>query len=383
MARAVTDFLAGFVLPLVRGGAMHVGRPISPEELQRFEVDLLHAGDRVLDVDDARSNILAEIAVTPPPLLLDRDEIFLAAALHNLLFLAHPRTERAGVTSTRTTKVLESARAYSAQPKTQERRRVLARHALLHNLFHIRRTDVTLSWWTGRSTFRGQEPPGRLAAWQSLRRVREERSVATFDDLLGTVEASPVIASLLRRSPLTHVLSRATSSPPLVWEDTAFLLRDTELARAIAYEALRPSEPQAQVAAPSRFASAFEQMLERSPKQADVRVVAAFLVHLNALLAFAESREREESVRSPLLSAVLAPERAGERPRGLALFFALPTALAEVDSRLAEPPGLDADRRLATRWKRHGEQVGEALGEAFLDTLIARLRHHIRGPQPC
>ncbi len=377
MARAVSDFLGGFVLPLVRGGPAHVGRPISPEELQRFEDALPHASDRVLEVDDARADVLAEIAVSPPPLVLDRDELFLAAAVHNLLFFAHPRAESLGIASAWTKKVVDTARGFAARPKRRDRRRVLARHALLHNLFHVRRTDVTLTWWTGSATFRGQEPPPRLARWRKVRRVREDRTVATFDELLGTVEASPVIASILRRSPLTHVLSRAKSTPPLHWEEAAFLLRDAELARAIAYEALRPSEPRALIAQPARLASAFEQMLERSPDEADVRAVAAFLVHLSALLALAETSARDESLKSPLLSAVLAPERAGQRPRGLAVFFALPRALARVDQRLAEPPGMGPESRFASRWARYGEQVEEALGDAFLDTLVARLERHL------
>jgi hypothetical protein len=378
MARGVSEFLGEFVVPLVRGGGVHVGRPISPEALERFEEELPHASDRVLEVDEARAGILSEVLLTPPPLVFDRDELSLAASVHNLLFLAHPRAESLGVTSSWTKKVIDSARAYASRPKSRARRRVVARHALLHNLFQVRRTDVTLTWWTGHATFRGQEPPSRLAAWKSIRRVREERSVASFDDLLGTVEASPVIAAILRRSPLTHLLTRAKAAPPLHWEDAAFLLRDAELARAIAYEALKPTDARALVAAPSRYASAFEQMLERTPEEADVRAVAAFLVHLNALLAFGEHRERDEAIKSPLLSAVLAPERAGQRPRGLAVFFALPGALAEVDPRLSEPPGMSSDRRLAARWTRYREQVAEALGDAFLDTLIARLRRHLR-----
>lgn len=377
MTRSVEEFLDGFVLPLVRGGDTHVGVPIAPEELQEFEERLPHVSDRVVAIDEARERALAEITAVPPPLVFDRDELELAAAVHNLFFIAHPRAESAGVSSGWTKRVLESARAYAGRPKSARRRRVLSRHALLHNLFRVRRTDVVVSWWTGSATYRGQEPPSRLTTWKSLRRVREERRTAHFDDLLGTVEASPVVASLLRRSPLTHLLARAKSAPPLHWEEAAFLLRDAEIARAIAYEALSPAEPRAQVAAPSRYASAFEQMLERSPTEADVRVVAAFLVHLNALLAHSESYAPEESAKSPLLAAVLAPERAGQRPRGLAVFFALPLALAEIDSQLAEPPGIRSDPRLARRWERYGAQVKEALGDALLETLVRRLRPHL------
>jgi hypothetical protein len=54
-----------------------------------------------------------------------------------------------------------------------------------------------------------------------------------------------------------------------------------------------------------------------------------------------------------------------------------------VDPRLAEPPGMRTDRRLATHWTRYREQVTDALGDAFLDTLVARLRRHIQPRQAC
>jgi hypothetical protein len=146
--------------------------------------------------------------------------------------------------------------------------------------------------------------------------VREEKTVASYDELLGTVEVAPVVSAVLRRTPLTHLLSMSREGPPLQWEDAVFLLRDPELARAIAYAAVRGSEPRQVVAAPARLAAAFEQMLERAPPAADVRAVTAFLVHLNALLALGETGERDLGSRSPLLSAVLSPERASQRPRG-------------------------------------------------------------------
>jgi hypothetical protein len=140
---------------------------------------------------------------------------------------------------------------------------------------------------------------------------------------------------------------------------------------------VRSGEPKQVVAAPARFAAAFEQMLERAPMQADVRAVSAFLVHLNALLCLAETGERDLGSRSPLISAVLSPERAGQRQRGLATFFALPGALAMVDPLLAAPPGLVDDAALAARWRRHRAQVIEGVGEALIEALAGRLRRHL------
>ncbi len=378
----VSEFLAQFVLPLVKGGEMRVGRPLSTDDLEVFERDLDEATEAQVAVDDARDEVLADIVVRPPALILEADDLYLAASVHNLLFLTHPRVGSWSVTASAERKVLDTALAFAKRPLSGNRTRVLGRHSLIHNLFDIARTDVKLSWWTGSATFVGQKPPSRLTTWRTVRRVREETSVARYDELFGLPEVTRVVATLLRRSPLTQLLSTAREGPPLQWEEVVFLLRDAEIARAIAYSAIHPSEYRALVAAPARFAAAFEQMLERTPSEPDVRAVAAFLVHLNALLAMAEMRERDLRARSPLLEAVLSPERAGQRPRGLATFFALPNALARVDSRLSEPPGLRAEPQLAQRWDKHREQVAHGVGDAVIETLAGRLGRHMASGTP-
>src|SRR5207253_2130851 len=97
-----------------------------------------------------------------------------------------------------------------------------------------------------------------------------------------------------------------------------------------------------------------------------------------ALIALGEVGERDAD-RSPLLAAVLAPERAGQRPRGLATFFALPAAAAVVDPRLACPPGVDDDPSLKARFRAHRAQVLAGVGEAVIGSLAARLRRHLGG----
>jgi len=157
-----------------------------------------------------------------------------------------------------------------------------------------------------------------------------------------------------------------------------FLLRDAELARAVAYRIVPDVGPRDQVVGPARLAAAFEQMLERAPDEGDVRAVAAFIVHLNALFCLAEQNLREPGARSPLISTVLAPEAAGQRPRGLATLFALPGALALVDPRLASLPGIAEQPALAQRWAVHRAQAAEILSDAVIDALAARLRRHFR-----
>lgn len=379
MARQhVRDFLANFVKPLVGGGELHVAAPLPMPDVERWEHELGDASVELVEVDDARTLVLSTLVCRPPALVLDGDELMLAAGLHNALFLVHPRADVWSVSDKQRRRIIETALAMVSRPLSRNRTRILARHALLNNLFHLTRNDTTVSWWTGRARFFGQRPPARLLAWRGVRRVREEVTVVDFDELLAVPDTAPVIATLLRRTPLTQLLDSHPGAPPLHWEDAVFLLRDAELARAVAYRLVPDAAPRDQVAGPARLAAAFEQMLERAPDEADVRAVAAFLVHLNALFCLNELSLREPAAKSPLISTVLAAEAAGQRPRGLATLFALPGALALVDPRLSIPPGVETFPPLARRWMVHRAQTAELLSDAVVDALAARLRRHLR-----
>jgi hypothetical protein len=364
------EFLEHFVLPMVAGGEMHVGKPIDVKKLKDYEHALGEASVPLVAIDEARETVLSELVVSPPPLVFDVDELHLAAAVHNLLYLVHPDADGFGAQSART-KVIATAQHFAARTRTGNRRRLMARHALLHNLFDIGRVDLKISWWTGSVTLLGQPAPGRLMRWRDLRRVKETETQVGFADLFKGADVAAVLAALVRRSPLSQLLYAGKDGPHLHWEDAVFLLRDSELARSIAYNAIRGSDPHARLAIPARFAASFEQMLERSPSESDVRTVAAFLVYLNCLLALDEVGLRE---KSPLLAAALGT---GQRPRGLATFFALPAALSQVDARLYVPDGLLTEDRLAGRWEMHREQALEALGESLVDGLAERLRRHL------
>lgn len=352
---------------------MHIGKPIDAAKLEAFEGELPHASVPLVAIDEAREQVLSEIVVKPPSLVLGEDELSLAAAIHNLLFLAHPDTDGWSQSSRSRAKVIASAQAFAARPRTMNRRRILARHGLLHNFFQISRHNVKLIWWTGSASFHGQEPPRRLTRWPDLRRVSREETQTGFRELFQGADVAAVVVALVRRSPLSQLLVEGNKGPHLHWEDGVFLLRDAELARAVAYASLRGSDPIAITSAPARFAASFEQMLERTPNATDVRTVAAFLVHLSGLLALREVGLRE---KSPLIASVLS---ASQRARGLASFFALPDALKLADPRLAAPPGLLALPALGERWQVHREQVREFLGEGVVEGLAERLRRHLVG----
>jgi hypothetical protein len=375
---SVQHFLESFVRPLVAGGEVHIGAPIPLEDVDRWESELDSASVEQVAVDDARTAVLSTLVVRPPALILEGDELRLAAGLHDALFLVHPRTEMWSVSERQRRKVAQTALALVSQPLTHNRTRVMARHALLHNLFRLRRSDTLVSWWTGRARFLGQRPSARLTAWKGVRRVRLEESTVDFDELLAVPDTAPIVATLLRRTPLTQLLDSHAGAPPLHWEDAVFVLRDHELARAVAYALVPDGPPKDVVAGPARLAAAYEQMLERAPDEADVRAVAAFLVHLNALFCLGELHIREATAQSPLISTVLAADSAAQRARGIATLFALPGALELVDPRLARPPGVESIPALAARWAVHRKQSAELLSDSVIEALAARLRRHLR-----
>src|SRR4051812_18747137 len=96
-------FVGRFLLPLVKGGTLHVGRPLGPKAIAAM-VRTWRAGARraFSSLEDmaeedaiaelgrlrqARARALVYDAGTPP---LDETTIRLGAAVHNLLALGHP-----------------------------------------------------------------------------------------------------------------------------------------------------------------------------------------------------------------------------------------------------------------------------------------------------
>jgi hypothetical protein len=378
MAQHVRVFLDKFVRPLVCGGELHVGAPIPIADVERWDTELDAATVELVAVDEGRTNVLSSLVVRPPALVLEADELALAAGLHNALFLVHPRADAWSVSDRQRRRIIDNALTLVSQPLTQNKTRVMARHGLLHHLFHLSRRDTTVSWWTGRARFQGQTPSKRLVAWKGVRRVREEHVDVGFDELFAVPDTAPIVATLLRRTPLTQLLDSQPGAPPLHWEDAVFVLRDAELVRAVVAHLVPGGAPTDQVREPSRLAAAFEQMLERAPEEADVRAVAAFLCHISGLFALAEIHMREVNAKSPLVSTVLAAEAAGQRPRGLTTLLALPGALALVDPRLATPPGIAGVPALAARWRIQRQQTAELLSDAVIEALAQRLRRHLR-----
>src|SRR5580693_552435 len=91
-------FVAEFLLPLVRGGALRVGRPLGPRAVARVMDLVARAGadpahdeaDPIAALASGRRAVAGRhlpVVAAPP---LDEVSVRLGAALHDLLALAHP-----------------------------------------------------------------------------------------------------------------------------------------------------------------------------------------------------------------------------------------------------------------------------------------------------
>jgi hypothetical protein len=280
--------------------------------------------------------------------VLGETELRLALALYDVLALAHPATDSWTARDGARRRVLALCRALAGVPAAETRDEIVARHALLHMLPQLVRQDVRVRWWIGHADFKGQKPPRRLTAWPNARNVRVESETVPVHELLGFEEGVLVHAALLAASPLTELLQPDRPSPGFAWGRAGAILRDAELARAVAFAWLAPGRAGPAIAA---AAEAWERMLHQAVTPAEARATTAFLVHLAVLAAMDEGATRE--LEGPAAS----------------LFWALPDVIAPIAPAIAMPPGAEADAALVRRWRALRAHALAELGDARVEEL--------------
>jgi hypothetical protein len=288
MARS---FVAEFLLPLVRGGALRVGRPLGGRAVERV-LELAREVGRDAATDAAepiaalalgRRAIAARLlpAVAAPP--LDEVTVRLGAALHDLLALAHPDLAGPGV-GRRQEQIAAAALALASVGPPRSVREAVNRHSLLARLGEIVRVDRTVKFWLGRQTFVGRTPPGRIMALPSLRRVRVERSSRSWLREIGIPAVGRLAFLALNvASPLGEALDPLRLDPPLGWGRVLPVLRFPGLARAVAGAAVEIGVERAGDAlagALYRYAGLHDPPLGLAATPENVAFALRFLAHL-------------------------------------------------------------------------------------------------------
>jgi hypothetical protein len=232
-------FISDFLLPVVRGGSVHVGRPLGLEVVTRMMQDPppITEADALATLAACRVASATRVAVVAMPPPFDETTMRLGAALHDLLALGHP--ELGGPRSRRAERVAAAALELASIGAPPTAREAINRHSLLARLPEIVRVDRTVHYWLGRQTYVGRRPPPRVTSLPRLRRVRvEETSRSWLREIGIPVVGRPAFLALNVASPLGEALDPLRLDPPVAWGRILPVLRFPTLARVVAGQAV-------------------------------------------------------------------------------------------------------------------------------------------------
>lgn len=369
MTPSVSEWLHGFVLPLVAGGDVRVRGALGSLELETLTATAA-ADDSAAPIAEARHQVAAELFYDATRPGLDADSLRLAAAVQNLLFLSHPEARGLGVGARRRREVALFSTGLASLPAPDSLDALAARHTLVHHLFDLGRDDVRVSFWAGSREFRGAEPPGRLLKWPGVRRVREERwRVGVVAEAVADPSQRAIVAALLAASPLTDLLEPARLEPRLDLRPLAPWLRLPMVARAVADRYLTLGLEQIGPAYTLAAIDLYHQ--KSSPKQA--RTATAFLCHLQLLSLLGEAQLSEQSRRIRLETLV-------QRHESLRDFFGLFAAAERVG--LGRPLDVRSDARLESLIDSHARICLQLCGAARVLELEGVMTLGIGEPTP-
>ena len=214
-------FVSDFMLPLVRGGPVHIGRPLGMEVIARLAEELPAIDSDAVDALGAcRRVVVARVVPGPAAPPLDPASLRLAAALHDLLALSHPDIWHSSRRQERNLGGCPGAGG--AGPAALGAGGAGAALAAIAAAQEIVRIDRTVRFWLGQRSYVGQTPPKRVMALPALRRVRVERTGRSWLREIGIpAVARRAFLTLNVASPLGEALDPLRLEPPISWGRTA------------------------------------------------------------------------------------------------------------------------------------------------------------------
>jgi hypothetical protein len=230
--------------PLVLGGSVRPPHAIGA----RVALALGGAERLPADLDLASRVQLARVRRARRLVPLDRlgpptaAEWALAALLSDILQAASPAFD-AALRRGAANRILSVAlKGLERIPLPGSPKDALSRHTWFARLLDIARSDTTVSWWVGSTRYLGVEPPARLQAWPSIRRVQVTKQPTSLLDLAPLAferdRLVQAVMLLLERSPLTDIAACTRATPPFEWTPAALALVGARAGRTMALRAL-------------------------------------------------------------------------------------------------------------------------------------------------
>ena len=376
------QFISRFLLPLVRGGTLEVGRPLSRRGIEALARD--HAlrpthGERDAAVALGVARRQAVAALVPQTALFDIDDDTwrLGAAVHDLLALAHPRIASGPGSEARIGRIAAVATALGSLGAPRTLRQTLARHSLVARLPEVMRLDRTVRYWLGRQTFVGRRPPARVLALPRVRGVKVETvRRAWLRDVGVPAAARPAFLALTEGSPLGEALDPLRLDPPPSWGRVLPALRYPVICRLVAGRMVeigvgRAGDALAQ--ALYRFASLRDSTGPVAPSAEAVAFALGFLAHITWLDHLFDRQLFDQLSRATWSSTTSSTPRTSTGSGGasetvgrdLAVVLA---AAAEVEPRLIWPSDV-------TRASDLGQGFASLLGRMFDRHDVKRSSH--------
>lgn len=234
MARSLTEFLDEFVMPLLRGGELHVGAPLRGRDLQlMLEQTSELQRPELRFVRLRRGQALVADPELPDP---DADELSLWMGLYNTLVFDHPDRRRVWSRDAVWRRVEGATRSLLTLPSPTAPGEALARHVSVGAFIELRRQDMVIGSG-GAAELRavGQELPRRvLRLAGAAHGLRHE--VVPWLEQPHAPEAQRLLEDALRASPLTCVLHPRLAPPGWSPLSAADAFVDRALVRAVCHQ---------------------------------------------------------------------------------------------------------------------------------------------------
>jgi hypothetical protein len=328
-------FVSGFVLPLIKGGSLRVGRPVGWPELAKLQARLGRAKDpetqAAAEVARRRQAYAAGLLGHADPLPLDHPSLRLLAAAHNLLVLGHPEMKGRERDQER---VAELALDLADLGAPEHELEATARISLLAHLPDAvaveHQVQIGPAWL--RLRMQGQGAMGlplRTLARLPSAQVQARRRT-WWKEIGGPTCVDAAIGTLFRACPMLEAMDPLRLHPPLSWRRILPVLRFPALSRAAANRVLElgtEAAGSALAGALLRFASVGEGSEPLASAQ-EAALGIRFVAHVFWLdQLWGEGQDLDASCD---LAALLA-------------------AAAESDPRLLWPPDVSRDSEPGTR----------------------------------
>lgn len=241
-ARAEALF-AGFMAPLVLGGALRPGRIFGARAALTIGIErVVSDSDLSAHVDLGRIRVARKLAPIDRVSPASPAEWTLAACLHDIVQSTHPGLGGwgRGDSSLRVLALVRAALERVPAPATAAE--AISRHGWFSRVFEIARADTKVSWWIGSDTYRGVEPPTRLLSWPDVRRVHVEKTmtnVTKLADVRILVPFHETLALWLQKNPLTDLATADRELVPFQWSEPSLALVASDVGRTLAARAIR------------------------------------------------------------------------------------------------------------------------------------------------